>query len=95
MNLKDIKNEYALTCCGDSWGTAMQWFFTIADELYFEREITVPSEWEFRPSPLGPSNDDDDLTTQMVRGYDDETLVAFGNILNRYVRFLKRAGKYY
>ena len=95
MTLPDLKAKFRTFCDGDDWGETMCWLFTIADELHFERATPVPDEWQFRPSPLGPSNDDDDFRTDCVREADDETLVRFGNLLTRYARLLRKHGKDY
>ena len=90
-DLKYLKAEFRLTDdLGDSWGNAMQWWFTIADEIYFNRDkLCVPDEWQFKPSPLGPSNDPDDYVTNVVKNTPDETLMGFGNLVHRYASLLK------
>jgi hypothetical protein len=88
MNLQGLKAEFRLTYDGDDWGHVTHWLFSIADEIYFNRDFSVPAEWKFRPSPLGPSNDDDDYTTQCVREADDASLLMFGKMMNRATRLL-------
>lgn len=88
MDLQDLKFEFRLTNDGDDWGHVMRWLFAIADEIYFNRDFPVPADWGFRPSPLGPSNDDDDYTTQCVREADDASLLMFGKMMNRAANIL-------
>ena len=90
-----LKQEFNLTSDGDAWGNAMLWWFSIADEIHFNREFDVPSEWQFRPSPIGPSNDPDDYITTVVREASDAELQSFGALIHRYARALKHAGKDY
>lgn len=95
MNMKDLKAEFRLTCDGDCWGSVMLWWFAIADELHFNRDSGVPSSWQFRPSPLGPSNDLEAYETEIVEAADTETLLRFGELMNRCASRLKRLGKDY
>ncbi len=34
---------------GDRWGTAINLWFEIADELHFRRQEAVPESWQYRP----------------------------------------------
>ncbi len=95
VDLKSLKADFKLSCDGDTWGETMQWWFTIADEIYFNRDFPVPADWHFRPSPLGPSNEPGEWPVDIVEAAGDDELLAFGNLLNRYARLLKRAGKDY
>jgi hypothetical protein len=96
MTLQSLKSEFRLMSSGDEWGDVMQWWFTIADEIYFNRDhLSVPREWQFKPSPLGPCNDPDDYATHVVQEADDESLAAFGALMNRYARLLRHCGKDY
>ena len=93
---KDLMTDFRL-CFGDGdpWGSAMTWWFSVADEIHFNRSFAVPAAWRFRPSPLGPSNDPDAFETEAVQAASDEALMKFGAVLNRYAGVLKRAGKDY
>ena len=79
---------------GDPWGSTMHWWFTVADELY-HREGYTPEHWQFKPSPLGPSNDPDDYATTACAETGANALVFVGNVLTRYARRLERAGLSY
>ena len=94
-NFADMKAEFRITHDGDDWGHVMQWLFSIADEIYFNRDFPVPVDWEFQPSILGPSNDPDDYTTEIVSNADDESLLRFGVMLNRAAACLRAKGKSY
>jgi len=86
-----LRQEYRLTACSDPWGDAMHWLFTIADHLHFNENGT-PDAWQYRPSPLGPTNDPDDYVTGLCAETDAETLTDFGNVLSRYAEKLRLAG---
>lgn len=96
LEYKDLKGEFRLTSSGDVWGDTMQWWFSIADELYWNREEgVVPASWEFKPAPMGPQNDPEDYITVVVKSATTEDLVKFGEVLSRYSHFLKLVGKDY
>jgi len=94
LEAHDLLNEFRTAQSGDVWGDTMHWWFTIADELYF-REGQTPAHWQFRPSPLGPSNDPEDYATNVARETGAEALLFAGNVLTRYAQMLKRAGMDY
>lgn len=95
MSMNNLNQEFRVTGCHDSWGNVMAWWFSIADHLTFNSDLYVPDSWEYRPSPLGPSNDPDDYVTNVLNETDDNLLLKFGNILERYARNLERHGKNY
>jgi hypothetical protein len=79
---------------GDWYGWAMSWLFAICDRITFETDSQVPAEWEFRPSPLGPSNDDEykiDIMSYLC----EYQLLYVGEVLHRYIARLKKLGKDY
>jgi hypothetical protein len=91
-----IKAEFKLMFDpGDPWGSTMLWWFAIADSLLFTHDVAPPQHWQFRPSPLGPSNEPEQYETEIVDNTDPDALVRFGNLLTRYAAFLKRAGMNY
>ena len=79
---------------GDPWGQTMQWWFCVADELYHVHG-TVPADWQFRASPLGPANEPDEYPDCIVALAGPEDLIRFGTVLARYERWLRRAGHAY
>lgn len=95
MNLKDLKTEFRLTNDGDDWGHVMSWLFVVAEEIHFERDFPVPEKWKFRPSVFGKTTGDEDYCLGIVFQADDESLLAFGNILNRAANCLRAHGRDY
>jgi len=92
LTYNDLKAEFKLSSDGDEWGNVMQWWFTVADEIYFNRDtIEVPESWEFRPSPLGPSNEPDDYPTYIVADAKADDLLRFGKLMDRYAGALRHA----
>ena len=90
---KELMFEFRLGDFGDAWGHTMNWWFHVADELYFNRDpCIIPENWKFRPSPCGPSNDPDGYETAIVQQANTETLLRFGRTLNRYADILKKHG---
>lgn len=57
----------------DHYGSTMSVWFKVCDILNFSRGITCPMDWDYRPSPLGPSDDDSD-------NYQSEILGMSGSI---------------
>ena len=96
LTYRQLISEFRCDDSQDSWGTVMHWWFTVADELNFNRPaLTVPESWRFRPSPLGPQNEPGDYAANAVAESSDDALARFGALLNRYAGFLKRRGKDY
>ena len=74
---------------GDAWGSTMNMWFAIADEIYHNREFDVPDNWKFRPSPFGPTNEPNDYATVIVEDMTDRALQHLGNVIHRYAGVLK------
>jgi hypothetical protein len=93
MTYSDLKHEIKLgDIAYDPWGTAMAWWFAVADEIAFKRNIDTPAHWEHRP---GLGCDPETYEGDMVADANDETLIKFGNLLSRYVAKLELAGRSY
>lgn len=91
--LRDTYDEIADS--GDPWGSCMSFWFILAAELYL-RGADVPERWEYHPSVLMTGHEDsDDYVTDIISEISDESLVHFGNILQRYAHLLERAGHSY
>ena len=91
-----MRQEYDLTSDNDQWGTCMNWLFTISAYLTFETDLECPDDWEYRPSPLGSDNDEDDYTYQIIKSeFSPDDVLSFGCVLFRYSRALERAGLSY
>ena len=96
MNFNDLKSDFRMTSDGDNWGNCLSWWFTIADEIYFNREnLRVPESWRFKPSMCGPSNEANRWETIAVLEADDVSLMKFGHLISRYASLLKHLGKDY
>lgn len=79
----------------DPYGWAMSWWFAICDRLHFATDTTVPDEWQFSPSPLGPTSSDDEYKSEILQDFSDRQLCYVGEVLHRYVALLKLNGKDY
>jgi hypothetical protein len=95
MDLQDLKFEFRLTNDGDDWGHVLTWLFAVAEEIYFERDFPVPDKWKFKPSIFGKTIDEADYCSVIVCQADDESLLAFGKILDRAAQCLRAHGKDY
>ena len=90
----DIKAEYRCQAdLGDPWGSAMQWFFAVADSVVFYHDLDAPQEWMFRPSPMGADDESDQY--QFLKECEPCAVLRFGNLLNRYCDKLELAGENY
>jgi hypothetical protein len=87
---------------GDAWGSTLSAHFDIAECLH-RHGADIPSEWEFRPSPLlnvgDPLPEDCSYFAEqidlMMREGHVSNLVHAGNVLMRYAAQLKLAGEDY
>lgn len=92
----DAKREFKfMRDPGDPWGSAMQWWFAVAESLTFTHGSDVPAHWEFRPSPIQTETDQDSLEAEFCDNADPDDLERFGNLLCRYADALKCAGYSY
>lgn len=96
----DLKAEYKSNHdTGDAWGCVMGAWHVIAAELYNRNE--VPDGWNYRTGsrdPREPDSDDrllSDPFGEMCALAMSETLIKFGNVLQRYSHKLRQAGKDY
>ena len=96
MNYGSLRAEFNVTSNGDAWGHTMHWWFSIADEIYFNRpNLSIPDKWQFKPSLFGEANDSDDYVTTCVREATDQDLETFGTLMHRYAQYLKHIGVSY
>ena len=94
LTYADAVQEYRLLGdSGDPWGTMMQWWFTVAEEMH-SRGLPIPASWQYRQG-LSPQNDPTDPVTEVVVALSDADLAKLGNVLDRYASILKKAGKDY
>lgn len=88
IRLDDIKH--------DPWGTALSWWFDIADVLHAEGAV-IPSGWGFSPG-LGATRELEfsNVADMWVAGYvDADDLRYAGNVLARFVRIAEVEGRSY
>jgi hypothetical protein len=87
----------------DPWGTAISWAFAVAEVLHAHGE-TVPTEMQFRPSPVivpdpdrEPEEYPDAYVWEMLHaeGVTIQDLQFAGRCLARYLDWLRAAGKDY
>ena len=85
---------------GDVWGTCMMHWFGVANALYVHG-AHIPAEWEYRPGWLV---NESDITDWPESYYHEELalgrmttaqLVYTGNVLMRWSRLLRHAGRDY
>lgn len=98
-----IMTEVRISNDGDSWGTVMEWLFSIAEVAYVLHGVTLP---EFSPSPfLRPFERstlwDSGHATDTITGWEDSGTVTLPDlrraftVLSRYADMLRAAGKDY
>ena len=92
-DLKQLLREDDLP--GDPWGVVMTAWFDVANELHF-RDADIPGAWEFKPSPCeGDLREESSAFYEHCLNCDDDVLVEFGNLLQRYSEKLEQAGESY
>ncbi len=94
LELFDVANREDINSCkdhlrevrdtGDLWGSALNEHFDVAEELH-RRGSDIPDHWEFS---IGNA-DCDDQEHEFYGEFSDDVLQAFGNILERYIDFLR------
>jgi len=90
---KDLKSEFSMfDGDGDSWNTAMWFFFTTALEIHLRGE-SCPAHWQYRPGAGQDSHEPDDYAADIVQAYETPVLIRFGNFLARHTRLLEVSGK--
>ena len=88
MDIYDLKNEYRLTFAGDDFGHALEWWFSVAEELY-NRDVELPVEWQYHHVPLSQRNEDTPYEAFYVKDIDSDVLLKFGKMLVRLMGYLK------
>jgi hypothetical protein len=82
---------------GDAWGSAMNIFFGVANELHFRDPEIVPAHWQYVPPGRrceDPRDTDDYYYDDLAAAKTDD-LIRFGNLMERYTRILDKAGESY
>lgn len=83
---------------GDPWGSTMEWWFALADVISGIDASQIPSEWEYRQSPMGADTDSwayQEIISEVCDGVTLEDLLHAGAVLTRYASMLKLAGMDY
>lgn len=94
LSYDDLKHEFHLTNDGDSWGNCMNWWFSVAAEMY-HRGLDIPSSWQYQPAMTDDPRELDDYAAQVCQDASDEALELFGNVLEKLSKKLKEQGKDY
>jgi len=87
---------------GDVWGWGMSWFFATAHVLHHMTDTDIPAEWQYRHG-IGCDGTrwrDDAETDEAASLYEsgivtDADLIAFGDVINRYLDWCRMAGRDY
>ena len=92
--LKDLYREEADSY--DLWGSALGAHFDVCEELLRQGE-EIPCEWGYSPGMVTGevAEDEASMFRLAIVDHDADELRAFGNLLDRYARVLKRAGRDY
>ena len=77
----------------DPFACSMNAWFLVAGVLY-DRGEDIPQHWQYKPG-LGPLADFDSYDIEEVQATPTEELIHAGNVLERYTRFLDKAGRSY
>lgn len=94
LSYNDLKAEFKMFADGDLWGQTMNWWFSLAATLVFDRGADCPSEWQYR-APAGDDRSEDDYAVDILKQAATDDLLKFGQLLSRYANFLARAGLSY
>lgn len=87
--IADIRYEFLLGFDRhDTWGHVMGAWFDIAEALHV-RGDDIPSHWEFKPGACI------DREESWLHHYESDVLSYFGEVLYRWARRLKSAGRDY
>ena len=97
ITLNDLKNEIRIDDLrGDPWGTGMNWFFTVAEILYWDRDnVDIPDHWGFSPGCGRGCDPAEDYNAGVLWNVPSDVLVKLGNLLERFTRAHKHAGNSY
>lgn len=94
MTYKEFKNEFALVCAGDLWGTALDAWFEIAGRMN-RRGLPIPAEWQYRPAMGTDGTDKESYWYSLFARCGNKQLQHFGTLMFRYCQLLKRHNRDY
>jgi hypothetical protein len=78
----------------DPWGSAMSVWFAVCAELHM-READIPAEWQYRAAPVDDPRERDTPWFYTCNEALTTELLTFGELLHRYARRLRAAGRDY
>lgn len=98
---KALRAEFNISFDGyDPFGSAMGWFFPLADYLFHNSAEEIPPAWGYGHGVLC-NGERDDYESEIIGGLadagqiTDDDLLTFGTVLNRYVNLCELAGRSY
>lgn len=95
MNVKEFRQEFKITDYKyDPWSECMSAWFECAAHLWMKGEH-VPSEWEYSPGATDNPTEEENYWHEPFKASDSEDLLAIGQLLFRYDRYLRFKGKNY
>lgn len=92
-----LRNTARENYYGDPHGWAMGWLYSVADTLY-HRKADIPYQWGFAHGMgCDGTNDGNEWESEMIAWSDVDSyeLRNFGHTLNRYIDWVKLAGRDY
>lgn len=95
--LDAMRDDYGKDC--DIWGLATAWQFAVADHL--TRFDSVPTEWDFTPSPFGADKGASEYQyicqalVDVDANHQVEYLLHAGRVVDRLAQQARRAGLAY
>lgn len=90
----DLLYEIRMTNCGDWYGTAYGWLFSICDYLY-DHDAEIPEDWNYRRGAGSDNEAYEYETLQEIAGDDYDTIIKVGNTLSRLINRIKSRGEDY
>jgi len=98
---KLLMAEFKMGDFHDAWGTTMEWWFAVAENLY-HNGMELPAEWEYHDSPMHANGYEPEgyaeefIDEEFDNGtIDGDDLMRFGMVLAKYAAVLKENGKDY
>ena len=105
FSYKDFKHEYKLFNMhkhADRWGEALSAMFSICNEVHYRMVhgdnpkplADILAKWEYRASPIAyddPREEEDNFYNEF-KEMEINDLIRCGELMDRYLRLLKRHG---
>ena len=90
-----LRADFRLCRTGDSWGDCMGFWFAVSEELFWHRNVDPPANWRYRPGAATRGPDYDNPALMFLEDASVDGLIRFGDVLDRYSRMLRAAGRNY